>query len=445
MFKPEMDNLFFMGLFQPLGAIFPATERQACLAGEYLCGRYSLPTADAMHKEIETDRQAMFHRYVKSKRHTMQVDFDAFMAHPPRDACRRTARRGRWPPAARRRAGPHSGGHGDRCGTRPSHRTRYEAADRRWQIAPLLRRAHCTSLPTAKWRATRDCVRRCGLVRERGHQVHISVTWEAGDAERFVRDAAAAGAEGVVAAGGDGTINEVVSGLAALTQSAAEQPHLPALGIVPMGTANDFARGCCVPTDDLTEALLNAAEGVAVPIDVGRVNGHTFANVATGGFGTQVTVDTPPEVKRLLGRVAYLVSGVASIGRLQARSIGVAPPDFQCEGATYVFAVGNGRQAGGGFQMCEHALVNDGFLDLMIVPDVPYDQALALLRELLSPPPHTNYQSVIYRQVPWVEISSTAGLSMNLDGEPLTADTFRFEVAPRAISCFLPAGAPLAQ
>ncbi|HVU88867.1 MAG TPA: lipid kinase YegS [Pirellulales bacterium] len=286
----------------------------------------------------------------------------------------------------------------------------------------------------------REAVR---VVRERGHQVCVSVTWEAGDAASLVGAAAIASADGVVAAGGDGTINEVVSGLVGLSQSSSPPNRLPALGIVPMGTANDFARGCGVPTDDLTEALLNVAEGVATPIDAGRVNGRTFVNVATGGFGTQVTVETPPEVKRLLGRVAYLVSGVVSIGRLQARTIRVRAPDFEWQGATYVFAVGNGRQAGGGFQMCEHALLNDGLLDLMIVPDVPYDQALDLLRELLSPPPHTNYQSVIYRQVPWVEISSTAGLAMNLDGEPLQAENFHFEMAPQAISCYLPADAPL--
>ncbi len=280
----------------------------------------------------------------------------------------------------------------------------------------------------------REAVR---AVRERGHEVRVCVTWESGDAGRFAGLADAEGCDCVVAAGGDGTINEVASGLVEAGiivggQVAADLSARPALGIVPMGTANDFAHGCGVPTDDLTAALVNAAEGIAVPIDVGRVKDRTFINVATGGFGTQVTVETPPEVKRLLGHVAYLVAGVASIGRLQARTIQVRAPDFAWQGATYVFAVGNGRQAGGGFQMCEHALLNDGLLDLMIVPDVPYDQALALLRELLAPPPHVNYQSVIYRQVSWVEISSEAGLSMNLDGEPLRAETFRFEILPRA-------------
>ena len=90
-----------------------------------------------------------------------------------------------------------------------------------------------------------------------------------------------------------------------------------------------------------------------------------------------MTVETPPDVKRLLGRVAYLVAGVASIGRLQARTIKVKTADFSWQGAAYVFAVGNGRQAGGGFQLCEQALLDDGLLDLMVLPDVPYDQVLA--------------------------------------------------------------------
>jgi len=281
----------------------------------------------------------------------------------------------------------------------------------------------------------REAVR---AARDRGHTVHISVTWESGDAARFAREFSAAGDVTVVAAGGDGTINEVVTGLAESGQSIQA-----GFGVVPLGTANDFARGCSLPTDDLTRALLLIAEGQATGIDFARVNARTFLNVATGGFGTQVTVETPPEVKRLLGRVAYLVSGMASLGRLQARTIQVRAQDFSWQGASYVFAVGNGRQAGGGFQMCEHALLNDGLLDLMIVSDVPYDQALALLRELLSPPPHENYQSVIYRQTPWVEISSADGLYMNLDGEPLHAELFRFDVVPRAISCYLPGTAPV--
>lgn len=84
-FKPGIANLFFIGLFQPLGAIFPATERQGQLCGEYLCGRLKLPSAEAMLAEIEADRDKMFRRYVRSKRHTMQVDFDPFMKRLARE------------------------------------------------------------------------------------------------------------------------------------------------------------------------------------------------------------------------------------------------------------------------------------------------------------------------------------------------------------------------
>ncbi|MBI2826514.1 MAG: NAD(P)-binding domain-containing protein [Planctomycetia bacterium] len=110
MFKAGIDNLFFIGLFQPLGAIFPISEKQACLAGEYLCGRYALPSEAEVQRTIQAQRDAMFRRYVKSKRHTMQVDFDSFLRGLKRDmraGARRAAAAGNRlpvPPRARTRA-----------------------------------------------------------------------------------------------------------------------------------------------------------------------------------------------------------------------------------------------------------------------------------------------------------------------------------------------------
>src|SRR5262249_53730094 len=115
-----------------------------------------------------------------------------------------------------------------------------------------------------------------GQVRQRGHRVEVRVTWEPGDAVRFAAEAVAAGPDAVVAAGGDGTLNEVVNGVVA--------EGLPArcpVGVLPLGTANDFATACGIPADDLTAALLLAAEGTPTPIDLGRVNGRVFVNVAS--------------------------------------------------------------------------------------------------------------------------------------------------------------------
>ena len=106
-------------------------------------------------------------------------------------------------------------------------------------------------------------------MRERGHEVAVSVTWETGDAARFAADAARRSCETIVAAGGDGTINEVVAGLAE-----AGLPARSAVGVLPMGTANDFAHGCGLASGDLTRSLIEIAEGTPVAIDVGRANGR---------------------------------------------------------------------------------------------------------------------------------------------------------------------------
>ncbi len=107
--KPDMDNLFFIGLFQPLGAIMPAAERQGVWVAEHLCGRYAFPSEAEMRADMERERAKMFKRYVASKRHTMQVDYDDFMLEMEREMERGRARAeahgGRLPVPARARVG----------------------------------------------------------------------------------------------------------------------------------------------------------------------------------------------------------------------------------------------------------------------------------------------------------------------------------------------------
>lgn len=111
MIRPEWNNLFFIGLFQPLGAIFPLAEQQAVLAAEYLMGRAALPDAETMFKTMERERAVMRRRYVHSKRHTMQVDFHPFMRQlrrALRQGARRAARQGNALPVPARAAAPES-------------------------------------------------------------------------------------------------------------------------------------------------------------------------------------------------------------------------------------------------------------------------------------------------------------------------------------------------
>ncbi len=158
-------------------------------------------------------------------------------------------------------------------------------------------------------------------------------------------EAAQAGIDTIVAAGGDGTLHEVVNGMVA-----AATPTASALGVLPLGTANDFATACGIPAGDPLNALMLIAEGTPTPIDVGRLGDRVFINVASGGFGTQVTVGTPSEIKRVLGAAAYFLTGLRYVTDLQAQHAQVVAPEFSWEGAFYALAVGNGRRAGGGFR-----------------------------------------------------------------------------------------------
>ena len=93
----------------------------------------------------------------------------------------------------------------------------------------------------------------------------------------------------VIAAGGDGTLNEVLNGLMNLSEVTR-----PTLGIVPLGTANDFATGCGIPRDP-EKALALCMKGKQVPVDVGKANGHWFINAASCGFGAEITATTSPD------------------------------------------------------------------------------------------------------------------------------------------------------
>jgi dimethylaniline monooxygenase (N-oxide forming) len=105
-YHPDIDNVFFVGLMQPLGAIMPIAERQGEWIGEYLTGRYALPPRSEMLADMEEERERMFKRYVKSKRHTMQVDYDDFMLELAREMKRGHGRAEQlgWPLAVEPRA-----------------------------------------------------------------------------------------------------------------------------------------------------------------------------------------------------------------------------------------------------------------------------------------------------------------------------------------------------
>ncbi|MGJ7515538.1 lipid kinase YegS [Pseudomonas baetica] len=267
--------------------------------------------------------------------------------------------------------------------------------------------------------------------REQGWELAVRLTWEAGDAQRLVGEALAAGFKQIIAGGGDGTLRDVAEAMAAHSMQAS-------LVLMPLGTANDFARAAGVPLEP--DKALDLLDVTPSAVDLGEVGGQVFLNMATGGFGSQVTANTSEELKKVLGGAAYLFTGLSRFSELHAAYGELHGPDFHWCGDLLALGIGNGRQAGGGHVLCPQARVDDGLLDISILP-AP-QEVVGTLKNLLAD--GFGIDSLFVRaRLPWVEIKSSEGLCINLDGEPLEGNSLRFTAKPAALLVHLPEASPL--
>ena len=269
-------------------------------------------------------------------------------------------------------------------------------------------------------------------VRDQGIDLSVCIPWRRKDQVGFIKKAIKAGVTRIIAGGGDGTLNGVVNAL--MKKNRAQKASL---GVMPLGTANDFARGAGVPLNDLTAALHLAATSRATPIDIGQVNGRYFINVVSGGFGAEVTATTPQDLKRALGGAAYTLMGLVKALRLKPHNGRFILPDGTVEeGSMVVMAVGNSRFAGGAFEVAPRADLTDGLLDLAVLASAETPNLKTIASELADPF-NKNNRFLHYRQLKSFNIETDRPLHTNLDGEPLIDDHFEFSVHHRALPVVL--------
>jgi lipid kinase YegS len=271
-------------------------------------------------------------------------------------------------------------------------------------------------------------------LREEGYSIDVRVTWEYGDAIRFVKEASEDCIDTIVAAGGDGTINEVVNGLMFL-----DFEKRPNLAILPMGTANDFATSCNIPEFPI-EALRLAIEATPTPIDIVKANDRYFINVATGGIGAEITAQTPTELKNFLGGGAYTLSAVLKALNFTKNSGRLVGKDIEISGNYIAAAICNGRQAGGGQVLAPSAFINDGLFDVVIILEFPITAIAQVLSEILQ-----DKDGEYVKRFKSDKIYSYPDNQrhINLDGEPYHIKDVVFELMPQAIHIKLPKGCPL--
>lgn len=241
-----------------------------------------------------------------------------------------------------------------------------------------------------------------------GYQVSVQATGGAGDAAKLSRAAARGGCDLVVAAGGDGTVSEVVGGLA-------EEEHRPVLGLIPAGTTNDFARALGIPRQ-IEWACDLIIEESPRPVDIGRVNGRYFINIAAGGRLTELTYAVPSEMKTRLGQLAYYLKGAEMLPSLKPVPVSLEYEGGRFAGEIMLFLVTNTNSVGGFEKLAPPARLDDGRFDLLIVKKTGLAEFIGLLGKVLLGE-HLKDERVIYTQTSWVKVTNAEKMQLNLDGE----------------------------
>jgi diacylglycerol kinase (ATP) len=261
-------------------------------------------------------------------------------------------------------------------------------------------------------------------------EVSISVTTGDGDAARAAEVALDDGCAALFVAGGDGTLNEAMNGLSA----AGGLDRLP-VGIIPLGTGNDFAAALGIPAD-VDAALDVLLRGREIRVDLGEVNGRVFVNTSGGGFIAEASVAVTPQLKTIAGRLAYVIGGAQALIEFDPVGATVTLPDStRIQHRLYAFAVCNSRLIGGGRLIAPDAIIDDGLLDVCLIEDMSAIEFAALARKVTEGE-HVRDPRVIYLQAAALGITLDRPVKVNTDGEVFEGREFSYRALPGAARFF---------
>ncbi|MBE3569462.1 MAG: diacylglycerol kinase [Bacillales bacterium] len=262
-----------------------------------------------------------------------------------------------------------------------------------------------------------------------GYETSAHATTGEGDAIRAAKIAVERRYDIVVAAGGDGTLNEVVNGLA-------EQKYRPKLGVIPMGTTNDFARALQIPRD-IEKAVDIIVKGDTLPVDIGRMNDRYFINIAGGGRLTELTYEVPSKLKTMMGQLAYYIKGIEMLPSIKATELTIEYDGKLFEGEAMLFLIALTNSVGGFEKLAPDASINDGLFTLLILKKTNLAEFLRIATLALRGE-HLSDERVIYTTANRVKVHSSEKVLINLDGELGGEAPAEFENLYRHLDVFVP-------
>ena len=268
-------------------------------------------------------------------------------------------------------------------------------------------------------------------LRDKGVAYDAVYTTMAGGATRLAQDALERGERNIVAVGGDGTVNEVAAALVGKEAT---------LGILPLGTGNDFARTLGV-AEDTAVALAALLEGKRRCVDAGSVNGSVFLNAAGIGFDVEVVLATEKykkRFKRLRGMAPFLMGVLHTLTHMRTlhMSVRVDGGEPLSKDALMV-VVGNGAYFGGGMNVAPMADPFDGYFDVCIVDKISTMKFLQLFPKFVKGK-HVTQPAVSWIHAKQIEISCLEPSPLELDGEPRLSTPASFALIPGAMQVFVP-------
>ncbi len=241
-----------------------------------------------------------------------------------------------------------------------------------------------------------------------GYETSCHATTCEGDATEAAKQAVERGFELVIAAGGDGTLNEVVAGVSKFEKR-------PKVGLIPTGTTNDFARALRIPRD-IEAAVDIIIRGETIPVDVGLMNDRHFINIAGGGRMTELTYDVPSKLKTVLGQLAYYLKGIEMLPSIHSSHVRIEYDGQVFDDEAMMFLVGLTNSIGGFEKLAPDSSINDGKFTLLILKKCNIAEfirivSLALRGEHLGDP------LVISSRAEKITVTSSQEVLLNLDGE----------------------------
>ncbi|USG66466.1 diacylglycerol kinase [Brevibacillus ruminantium] len=249
------------------------------------------------------------------------------------------------------------------------------------------------------------------LLESAGYETSCYATKGEYDATEEASRAVSRGFDVIVAAGGDGTIYEVVNGMA-------EKKARPALGIIPCGTSNDLARALDIPRS-IKRACRIISSGKKRKVDIGRINNRYFINIAGGGSLTNLTYEVPSKLKTVMGQLAYYVKGLEKLPFLHPIHVRLETKnEVLVDEEIMIFLIANSPSIGGFERLAPSANLGDGKLDVIVVKKANLGDFIRLATQAIRGE-HLKDPLIKYIQTDYLKATTlgTEKVQLNLDGE----------------------------